>query len=86
MMSLQLKWIRLKGSTQANPMSCTVYLCRPYFNPFAFGTTAILRIMESDHEFALLFLKLQAAADYSQRKVSLAGDELNNCDAALSIS
>jgi hypothetical protein len=51
-----------------------LYLCRHSFNPFAFGTSATLRIMKSDHGFALLFLKPRAAADYSKRKIALAGD------------
>jgi hypothetical protein len=64
----------LKGTAQTNHSHYTVYLCRPYFNPFAFGASATLRIMKSDHGFAPLFLKLRAAADYSQRKIALAGD------------
>jgi len=74
MMDLLLKWIRLKGTSQANPMSCDLYPCRYSFNPFAFGASATLSITESDHGFALPFLKPRAAPDHSQRKIALAGD------------
>lgn len=73
-MDLQLKWIWLKGTSQA-PMSCTVYLCSHSFNPIAFGASAFPRIMRSDHGFALLFRKPRAAADHPERKIALAGDD-----------
>ncbi|WP_237246511.1 hypothetical protein [Sideroxyarcus emersonii] len=57
MMDLLLKWIRSKGNSQTNPMSCTVYLCRYSFNPIACGASATLSIKRSDHGCALPFLK-----------------------------
>jgi len=54
-----------------------LYLCRNSFNPFAFDASATLSIVESDHTFALPFLKPRPAPDHFQRKIALAGDEMN---------